>query len=65
MRETDHDDLRNLLPPFLQLAVPLAANRPDSLPWAPNRGQIIRMKTDAVPSNVMAIGLRVYRIKSA
>lgn len=44
MREADHDDLRKLLPTSMQDAIPLAADRPTSLHWAPNRGQMIRMK---------------------
>jgi hypothetical protein len=47
MRECDHDDLRRLLPADMMDLVPTAANRLENLPWAPNRGQIIRMKSNS------------------
>lgn len=53
MRESDHDDLRRLLPASMQTAVPSAADRPESLHWAPNRGQIIRMKSTSPLPNVI------------
>ena len=48
MRECDHDELRNLLPSDMMSLVPTAANRPEALPWAPNRGQVIRMNQDSM-----------------
>ena len=53
MRETDHDDLRKLLPVFMQEAIPLAVDRLATLPWAPNRGQMIRMKNNASAANTV------------
>lgn len=52
MRECDHDDLRKLLPVSMQDGIPLAAQRPTTLHWAPNRGQMIRMKpnTSSIPN---------------
>lgn len=47
MRESDHDDLRKLLPIDMKDLVPTAANRPEYLPWAPNRGQMIRIKRNS------------------
>lgn len=47
MREADHDDLRKLLPTFMQDAIPLAIDRPTVIHWAPNRGQMIRMKSNS------------------
>ena len=47
MRESDHDDLRKLLPTFMQDAIPLAVDRPTVVHWAPNRGQMIRMKSNS------------------
>lgn len=47
MREADHDDLRKLLPAFMQEAIPFAVDRLETLPWAPNRGQMIRMKNNS------------------
>lgn len=47
MREADHDDLRKLLPSSMQDAIPLAVDRPTVIHWAPNRGQMIRMKSNS------------------
>ena len=47
MRDSDHDDLRKLLPTFMQDTIPLAVNRPTVVHWAPNRGQMIRMKSNS------------------
>ena len=52
MRESDHDDLRKLLPASMQDAIPLARDRPTNLHWAPNRGQMIRMKPNSSIPNV-------------
>ena len=55
MRETDHDELRSLLPTCMQSSVPLAANRPTNLPWAPNRGQMIRLKGNSSSTSTVCL----------
>ena len=55
MRDSDHDELRSLLPTTMQGTVPLAANRPANLPWAPNRGQMIRLKGNTSSTSTVCL----------